>query len=439
MAAFILLRHYKKSGGTRLHENLVSRLSTRPKWELIKEMAMERDKTLDTKITITDIKTTVVNAQMRNWVFVKVITNQPGLYGWGEASLNWKTRAVTGAVEDLKTLLIGRDPRDIEQCLQIMNKHSYYRLGIIGVTAISGIEHALWDISARALGVPVWRLLGGKVRDQVRLYTHLGLGEMSAVYDTFDHGALRERALKVVEAGYNALKVVFIPYGGYVSSIADRKHVEKLMQTLRLAVGDEVDIMIDFHGRPASISAALGYIEALAPFNPMFCEEPVQPGDTAAMIQIAQRAPCPIAGGERLIGLKEFMPLLRGKGLHIVQPDLNHTGGLLEGKRIAAVAAAELIGVAPHNPNGPLAGVAALHFAASTPNFVIQEEMSGAVPWYADVVDSPLVRTGSYWSIPELAGFGVEINEAEAAKHPFQPEVQHATSAVLSDGTIADW
>jgi galactonate dehydratase len=398
---------------------------------------MERD--TDTPIRITGIETLVVNAEMRNWIFVKVLTNQPGLFGWGEASLNWKTRAVTGCVEDLAGLLIGRDPRDIEQCLRAMNRFSYYRLGIIGVTAISGIEHALWDIWGKSLGVPVWKLLGGKVRDKVRVYTHLGLGQMNAVYETFDHGALRDRALEVVEAGYDAMKVVFIPYGNHLSSIPDRRHVGALMETLRRAVGDKVDIMIDFHGRPASIAAALGYIEALAPYDPMFCEEPVQPGDTEALRMIAARAPCPIAAGERLVGLKEFMPVLTGKAVHIIQPDLNHSGGLLEGKRIAAVAETEMIGVAPHNPNGPLAGVAALHFAVSTPNFVIQEEMTGAVPWYNDVVTSPLRRTGSWWEVPMLPGLGVEINEREAAKHPFKPEVQHATSAVLEDGTIVDW
>lgn len=153
--------------------------------------AMEPDKPSDTPIRITGVETLVVNAEMRNWIFVKVLTNQAGLYGWGEASLNWKTRAVVGAVEDLKNLVIGRDPRDIEQCLRAMNKFSYYRLGIIGVTAISGIEHALWDIFGKSLNVPVWRLLGGQVREKVRLYTHLGLGQMTAVYETFDHGALR--------------------------------------------------------------------------------------------------------------------------------------------------------------------------------------------------------------------------------------------------------
>ncbi|RDJ19713.1 D-galactonate dehydratase [Bosea caraganae] len=388
---------------------------------------------------IIDIQTLVVNAEMRNWVFVKVVTDQDGLYGWGEASLNWKTRAVTGAVEDLKPLLIGKDPRDIEQIVRILNKHSYYRLGIIGATAISGIEHALWDIFGKSLDLPVWRLLGGKTRDSVRVYTHLGLGDMKSVYETFDEGALRDKALAVVEQGYDALKVVFIPYAHFSVGIPARKHVGRLMRTLRDAVGDGVDIMIDFHGRPASIAGALQFIEELAPYNPMFCEEPVIPGDTEAMRLVTERAGCPIATGERLVGFKEFEPLFAAKACHIVQPDLNHTGGILEGKRIAAAAEQAFMGVAPHNPNGPIAGAAALHFDVSTPNFVIQEEMSGAVPWYDDVVSVPMKRTGSAWAVPEGAGLGVEVNEREAAKHPFKQEVFHTATAILPDGTIVDW
>jgi galactonate dehydratase len=393
----------------------------------------------DIRIRITRVETVVVNAQMRNWLFVKVHTDQDGLYGWGEASLNWKTRAVVGAIEDLSQLLVGRDPRDIEQIVRVLNKHSYYRLGIIGATAISGIEHALWDIFGRSVGLPVWRLIGGQVRDRVRLYTHLGLGDMKAVYETFDEGRLRDLALQVVAKGYDALKVVFIPYGHYTADIPSRRGVGKMMQVLRDAVGDAVDIMIDFHGRPASISAALQFIEEVAPYRPMFCEEPVQPGDTDAMRLVTERAACPIATGERLVGFKEFEPLFRDKAVHIVQPDLNHTGGILEGKRIAAAAEQAYMGVAPHNPNGPIAGAAALHFAVSTPNFVIQEEMSGAVPWYDDVVRVPMRRTGNSWAVPTAPGLGVEIDEKEAAKHPFEQEVIHTRNAVLDDGTVVDW
>jgi galactonate dehydratase len=390
-------------------------------------------------IKISGLSTVVVNAEMRNWIFVKVLTDQDGLYGWGEASLNWKTRAVTGAVEDLEPLVVGRDPRDIEQIVRILNKHSYYRLGIIGATAISGIEHALWDIFGKSVGLPVWRLLGGRTRDKVRVYTHLGLGDMKSVYETFDEGALQDRARAVVEKGYDALKVVFIPYSHFTADIPARRHVGRLMRVLREAVGESVDIMIDFHGRPASVSAALQFIEELAPYRPMFCEEPVQPGDTDALRLVTERAQCPIASGERLVGFKEFEPIFQAKALHIIQPDLNHTGGILEGKRIAAAAEQAFMGVAPHNPNGPVAGAAALHFDVSTPNFVIQEEMSGAVPWYDDVVSTPMKRTGSFWEIPEAPGLGVEINEQEAAKHPFRQEIIHTQSAVLPDGTVVDW
>jgi galactonate dehydratase len=390
-------------------------------------------------IRITAVRTLVVNAELRNWILVKVHTDQDGLYGWGEASLNWKTRAVIGAIEDLSSMLIGRDPRDIEQALRVMRKHSYYRLGIIGTTAISGIEHALWDIFGKSVGQPVWRLLGGRVRDAVRVYTHLGLGDMRSVYETSDRERLREKATTVVEQGYDALKVVFIPYGHHLTVAAQRRHVDKLMATLRDTVGPDVDIMVDFHGRPASIAAALQYIDVLAPYDPLFCEEPVAPGDTEALRQVAQRSRCPIAAGERLVGLPEFLPVFAAKAVHVAQPDLNHTGGLLEGKRIAAVADAELVGVAPHNPNGPVAGAAALHFDVSTPNFVIQEEMSGAVSWYDDVVRTPMTRVGSHWQVPTEPGLGVEVDEREAAKHPFQPEVPHSGAAVLADGTVVDW
>lgn len=393
----------------------------------------------DFKIKIVKIETVVVNAQMRNWLFVKITTDQDGLYGWGEASLNWKTRAVVGAIEDLAPLLIGRDPRDIEQNLRILNKHSYYRLGIIGVTAISGLEHAMWDVFAKSLNLPLWRLIGGQSRDKVRVYTHLGLGDMKSVYETFDEGALRDLALAVVDKGYDALKVVFIPYTHYTADIPSRRQVGRMMRVLRDAVGERVDIMIDFHGRPASVSAALQFIEEVTPYAPMFCEEPVQPGDTEALRLVTARAGCPIASGERLVGFKEFEPIFQAKALNIVQPDLNHTGGILEGKRIAAAAEQAYMGVAPHNPNGPVAGAAALHFAVSTPNFVIQEEMSGSVPWYDEVVSTPMRRDGSFWAVPFTPGLGVEINEREAAKHPFEQEIIHTRNAVLPDGTVVDW
>ncbi|MCK6452355.1 MAG: galactonate dehydratase [Alphaproteobacteria bacterium] len=388
---------------------------------------------------IAAIRTVVVNAEMRNWVFVRVETDQPGLHGWGEATLEWKTRAVVGAVEDLAPLAIGRDPRDVEQIVRVLVKHSFWPLGAIGMTAASGIEQALWDIQGKALGLPVWRLLGGKVRERVKVYTHLGLGDMRAVYETFDPAALVDRAQSVLAKGYRALKVVFIPYTNVTAAPAAVAHVGRLMQALRESVGPDIEIMIDFHGRPGSTAAALQYIRALEPFQPLFVEEPVPPGDIEAMRQIAAEARCPIATGERLVTRQEFARLCAAKAAHVIQPDLCHCGGLWEGKKIAAIAEAALIGVAPHNPRGPIAGAAALHFALSTPNFVIQEEMVGQVPWYDAVASTPIRMVDGHWQLPEAAGLGVEVNEREAAKHPFKPEVYHTTNAVLDDGTVVDW
>jgi len=388
---------------------------------------------------ITSIKTLVCNAEMRNWVFVRVETDQPGLYGWGEATLEWKTRAVVGAVQDLEPLLSGRDPRDIENNLRVMTKHSFWRLGVIGNTAVSGIEMALWDICGKELNVPVWRLLGGKTRERLKIYTHLGFGAMTPVYESMDGARVGERAREVIARGYRALKVVFIPYTHYTASPRQLGDVAGMMQGLREAVGEDVEIMIDFHGRCASTSVALQYIDVLAPYRPLFVEEPIPPGDAPAMRLIQDKSSVPIATGERLVDRKEFDDLFRLRAINIAQPDLCHVGGFSEARKIAAMAETAGVGVAPHNPLGPLAGVAALHFGIATPNFVIQEEMSGAVPWYHDVVDSPIRMQDGHWLIPDRPGLGVEVREAVAAKHPFQQEVLAASQAVIDDGTIVDW
>jgi galactonate dehydratase len=390
-------------------------------------------------VKITSVTTRVVNAEMRNWVFVRVETDQSGLYGWGEATLEWKTRAVAGAIEDLAPLLLGRDPRDIEQLVRVMKKQSFWRLGVIGMSAVSGIELALWDILGKSLGVPVWRLLGGKVRDRVKVYTHLGLGDMRAVYETLDAEPLVQRAREVADKGYYAFKAVFIPYTNYTASLPEIDKVARMMEALREAVGPSIDIRIDFHGRTASVAAALAYIEALAPGHPLFIEEPLPPGDTPGLSAVAAKSRVPIATGERLVDRFEFDDIFRSRAVDIVQPDICHVGGLMEAKKIAAMAEAASVGVAPHNPLGPIAGVAALHFAVSTPNHVIQEEMVGAVPWYFDVVQGPIRMVDGYWQIPELPGLGIEVNEAECARYPFQQEVIHTVNAVLGDGTIVDW
>jgi galactonate dehydratase len=390
-------------------------------------------------VRITAITARVCNAEMRNWIFVRVETDQLGLFGWGEATLEWKTRAVVGAVEDLAPLLIGQDPRDIEHCQQIMTRHGFWRLGVVGMSAVSGIELALWDILGKWLNVPVWRLIGGKVRDHLRTYTHLGLGDMKAVYESDTAASIVERGRVVVQAGYDAVKVVCIPYTHYTASGRNIDKVGQMLADLREALGADVDIMVDFHGRPASVNAAMDYLHAIAPSRPLFAEEPVPPENAVGLAEITARSPVPIASGERLVGRREFAPAIASRSFHIAQPDICHTGGLAETRKIAAMAETAGIGLAPHNPLGPIAGVAALHFGIATPNVIIQDEMSGAVPWYGEVVQWPIERKPGRWDVPEKPGLGVEVNEAVIARHPFQQEVLHARNAVMPDGTVVDW
>lgn len=389
---------------------------------------------------ITGIKPIVVNAGMRNWIFVRVETDQAGLYGWGEATLEWKTRGVVGALEDLEPLVLGHDPRQINQLVRILKKQSFWRLGAIGSSAASGIELACWDIWGKSLGVPVWQLLGGKVRDKVKVYTHLGMGQMEAVYESLDEEPLLARAQKVREHGYNAIKIVNIPYTHYSAGLTDLDNLTRMTVRLREELGPECEIMIDFHGRPASARAALQYVEAVAPARPLFIEEPVQPGDTAALQFVRQHSPVPVASGERLIDLADFAAIFEARAVDVAQPDLCHCGGFTDARKIASMAEAIGIGIAPHNPCGPVAGAAALHFAVATPNHMIQEEMVGSVPWYGDVLSqTPVTMVDGCWAVPESSGLGVEINEKEAARHPFEQEPIHPQNARLADGTVVDW
>lgn len=390
---------------------------------------------------ITAIKTCVVNAQMRNWVFVKVETDQAGLYGWGEASLEWKTRAVVGAVEDFAPMLIGEDPTRIEFLYQMMYRQSFWRVGVIGLSAISGIEQALWDILGKSLGKPVYQLLGGAVRDKVRMYTHLGGGDMKAVYETqqsADPKPFVDLALEVVSRGYNAVKVLITPPTEALNSIAAYKYAETMMAAMRDAVGNDVDIMVDCHGRH-SVANAIEFCRVLAPYRPYFIEEPVPPENVDAMVEVRKASPVPIATGERRITRFEFRELFEKQACQVIQPDLCHCGGLWEAKKIAAMAETYYMGVAPHNPLGPVANAAALHFALSTPNFLIQEDMLTDVPWRWDVVQHSLTTENGFWLKTDAPGLGIEVNEAAAKQHPFQQEVIHALTARAHDGAILDW
>ncbi len=390
---------------------------------------------------ITAIKPIVVNAEMRNWVFVKVETDQPGLIGWGEASLEWKTRSVVGAVQDFEPMVVGEDPTRIEHLYQKMYRQSFWRTGVIGLSAISGIEQACWDILGKSVGQPVYKLLGGAVRSKVRMYTHLGGGDMRAVYETQwndDAKIFADRALAVVAKNYSAVKVLITPPTEALNSIAAYRYAERTMEAIRLAVGEEIDILVDCHGRH-SLANAVEFCRILAPYKPYFVEEPVPPENVDVMAEVRRASPVPIATGERLVTRYQFREVFEKLACHVIQPDLCHCGGLWEAKKIAAMAEVYTMGVAPHNPLGPVANAAALHFDLSTPNFLIQEDMLTDVPWRWDVVHHDLLTENGYWLPPSATGLGIEVNEAEAAKHPFQQEVIHPLTVRAHDDAILDW
>jgi galactonate dehydratase len=270
------------------------------------------------------------------------------------------------------------------------------------------------------------------------MYTHLGGGDMRSVYETFEVGPLIDLAQKVIGDGYTAVKVVFVPYSEPLEGIGKVKRFATLMGKLREAIGDTVDVMIDFHGRTYP-AMAIQYILAVQEFFPYFCEEPVPPENVDALLEVRRSVRVPIATGERLVGRHQFRPVFEQRACHVIQPDLCHCGGIMEAKKIAAMAETYQMGVAPHNPLGPVANAVALHFALSTPNFLIQEDMLRDVPWRWDVVRSSLETENGYWLPTQAPGLGIEIDEEQARKHPFQQEVMHSTTIRAEDGAVLDW
>jgi galactonate dehydratase len=385
---------------------------------------------------ITRISTCVVNANMRNWVFVKVETDQDGLYGWGEATLEWKTAGVVGSVEDIGRLLIGEDPRRVEHLYQVMVRQYFWRPGIEGMSAISGIDQALWDIKGKIYGVPAYELLGGRVRDRVRVYNHLGGGQMEVMYESETPVQFAESALAVQEQGYTAIKFMPVPRTEPVEATRSVRQAARLVEGVRDAVGPDMDLMVDLHGRtwPAM---AMQYCQALEPYGLLFFEEPCPTEDLEATEQVTRQSRIPIATGERLVGRSQFRDLIARRACHIIQPDLSHCGGLWEARKIAAMAETHSIAVAPHNPNGPVATAATIQFALATPNWFIQEAITNDVPWRDDVVINPVTVENGYACITDRPGLGIDINEREAAKYPFQPEAMQRF--FHPDGSVADW
>jgi len=378
---------------------------------------------------------------MRNWIFVKVLTDQPGLWGWGEATLEWHTRSVVGAIEDISQLLIGEDPRRVEHLWQIMyRQHFWHGNGIVRGTAISGIDIALWDIMGKLHGVPCHQLWGGQVRDYIRLYCHLGGGRMEDFYQTKPADAQRfaDLAREAVADGYTAFKAMAVPETMRLEGLMPVRYAEACVGAMREAVGDNIDIMVDCHARPSPRMGHL-FAAALEPFNLFFLEEPCWPEtmDDIALIQRSVRTP--IATGERMVGLAAFRDLLEKRAASVIQPDLTHCGGFTEARRIAALAEAYRVAMAPHNPQGPVSTAASIEFGLATPSYLICESVHGDVPWRDDVVREGFTveKKGRIVRANARPGLGIEINETEVRKHPFEQEVVLRT--FHKDGSVGDW
>lgn len=385
---------------------------------------------------ITKITTTVINANMRNWVILSVITDQPGLVGIGEASLEFQTMAVIGAIEDLSPLIIGQDPRDIERLWQIIYRHPFFKGGVVTMSALSGIDQALWDITAKDLGVPLWRILGGLARDRVRMYDHLGGGNSDAVYNSDTVQFFAEKMKQTVADGFTAVKILAVPQTSPLGDASMLRHAEELMRCARDAAGPDVDIMIDFHGRTTA-AMAIQYSKVLAEFNPYFLEEVVPPDQHEAMIRARRGIDLPLAAGERLLTRMDFLPLLRDGLIDVAQPDVCHAGGITELRKISALCDTYGVSMAPHNPLGPVATMVNVHLALTTPNFLIQEVMRSDVPWRQEVFDGGMEPTDGYILPPQGIGIGIEINQNEAHKHPYIPV--KPTQWYHKDGSVADW
>jgi len=390
---------------------------------------------------ITAIETHVCHARMRNWVFVKVLTDQPGLWGWGEATLEWHTRAITGMIEDMSPLLIGEDPRRIEHLWQVMyRQHFWHGNGIVRGTAISGIDIALWDILGKIHGVPVHQLWGGPVRDHVRLYCHLGGGKMEDFYQTDVSDAKRfgELAKQAVEEGFTAFKSMAVPSTMPLEGNAPVRYAERCVAAMRDAVGPDIDIMVDCHARPSPRMGML-FAKALEQFDLYFFEEPCWPESMDDIAAIQRAVKTPIATGERLVSQHAFRELLEKRACSVLQPDITHCGGLSEARRIAAMAEAYRVALAPHNPQGPVSTAASLEFGFATPGYIICETVHSDVPWRQEVVSEGFTvdPKGRIVRPNTRPGLGIEIDEAVVKKHPFQQET--VLRLFGRDGSVIDW
>ncbi|QJU58323.1 galactonate dehydratase [Sphingomonas sp. AP4-R1] len=366
------------------------------------------------------------------WVFVRVETAQ-GAVGWGEATLEGHAEAVVGAFEAIRDRLVGHDPDRIEDAWQMLHRLGFYRGGPVLLSAISGVDQALWDIKARKLGVPVYQLLGGRVRDRIPVYAWIGGDRPSDVAD-----AARARLAQ----GFAAVKMNGTEEIGWLDSPARIDEVVARIGEVR-AVG--IDVGVDFHGRVHKPMARM-VLRAIEPLRPLFAEEIVLSDNPAVVAGLASFSSVPLALGERLYSRWDVRPFLESGAIDIIQPDLAHAGGISEARRIAAMAETYDVALAPHCPIGPIALAACLNLAAATPNFVIQEislgiHYNGPSQDLMTLMKNPEIFeiSGGSIAIPSAPGLGVQIDEEAVRAMARDPHRWRNPAWRGPDGELREW
>jgi galactonate dehydratase len=366
-------------------------------------------------VRITEVTTYLVGNPWKNWLFVRVDTDE-GIHGTGEGTLNGFSATVQAAILERREAYIGLDPTSIELLLQRMIRDVYTDGGQIHMAAVSAIEVACWDIIGKQAGRPVYELLGGRIRDRIRVYAN-GWYQTERTPEAF-----AERARDVAERGYTALK--FDPFGHAYRVMEPREEdlAIDIVRAVRDAVGPEVDIMIEAHNR-FSVGTALRLADRLAEFRPAWFEEPVHHQHIGAMVEVARRSPVPVATGESFTSLGQFADLLAHDVVHILQPEPLFLGGLWRTRQAAALADAHYAVVAPHNAQGPVCSAISRHLGACIPNFYVQESFDAFnADWTRDIVLGAVLPEQGYLDLPTAPGLGIDLDWERLADHPYAPE-----------------
>ncbi len=376
---------------------------------------------------ITKIETFLTHPDHRNLVFVRVHTDE-GIHGIGEAYSVGPDEATALAVHHFEEWLIGEDPTRIEHLWAMMYQGIRFPGGSVINSAISGIEQALWDISGKKLGVPVYQLLGGRVRDRIRVY-------QSPSGRTPEE--LADNAVALIEKyGYTAVKIGPQPPGSdAMPAAAALRGAVARMEAVRRSVGDDVDIAVDPHAKILEPARASELAEALKPYRPLFLEEPLRPENVDALARVAAQSTVPIATGEMLYTKFQFRELLVKGAADVLQPDVCCAGGILELKKIAGMAEAFYVTMAPHNPMGPVATAVNVHLAAAIPNFLILEYHPDDSAPRRDLIDEPMELRNGYLELPTRPGLGIDLNLDGIAKYPARPWRRGAPTR--ADGSFA--